>query len=390
MGVVLLQILQWILRIILFLLLLLLVLLIIVLIVPIRYRAEGDFLEKKPGIRGKVTWFFYLIYMKFCYEGEFRMQVRVLGFKVFDSIDGASKPKAKKKNREKVQSKSEDVTREEKKAEESLNEGKKVTSENSTNDIVGNNISGSDHALSNSLEKKTENADEESVIQNVKCNAKEDDLAAWEKEIEAEAREEAELAKKITEKKEENELTKQVIEKNEKVFETSAEKEKKTFSEKVEDIKSKIQDIIQKIKNIIAKIQDGKLKVEHYLELWNRDETQITFGRAKTKLVRMIIAILPKKWKITGEIGFDDPAMTGQFMGVLGAMYPILGNKAQIVPNFENAVINVEGNLKGHIRLGTLLYQLVSLILNRHCFKFIKLVFDELGSSKKTKKKSEE
>lgn len=388
MGVVLLQILQWILRIILFLLLLIFVLVAVVLIVPIRYQAEGEVFEKKPGIRGKVTWFFYLIYMKFCYEDEFRIQVRVFGFQVFDSIGGEPKPKAKKKSRKKVQSESEDVAGGEKKTEEALSEGKKVTSENSTSDIVENNISGSEQVLSESLENKTEN--EENVIRNVKCNAKEDDLVAWEKEIEAEAREEAELAKQIFEKKEEVELVKQTSEEKEKIFETSEEKEKKSFSEKIEDIKSKIQDIIQKIKNIIAKIQDGKLKVEHYLELWNRDETQISFGRAKTKLVRMIIAILPKKWKITGEIGFDDPAMTGQFMGVLGAMYPILGNKVQIVPNFENAVINVEGNLKGHIRLGTLLYQLVSLILNRHCFKFIKLVFDELGSSKKTKKKSEE
>ena len=54
--------------------------------------------------------------------------------------------------------------------------------------------------------------------------------------------------------------------------------------------------------------------------------------------------------------------------------------------NFENEVLNVNGHLKGHIRLGNMLYQLVSLLLNRHCFKFIKLIFDELGSSKKNQK----
>ena len=85
MGVVLLQILQWILRIILFLLLLIVVLLAIILIVPIRYRAEGELLEKKPGVRGKITWFFYLIYMKFAYEEDLHLVVRVLGLKVYDS-----------------------------------------------------------------------------------------------------------------------------------------------------------------------------------------------------------------------------------------------------------------------------------------------------------------
>ena len=306
MGVVLLQILQWILRIILFLLILLLVLGTIILIVPIRYRAEWDFLKKNARVRGRITWFFYLIYMRFYYEEEFRMQVRVFGFKVFDSENGGDKP------------------------------------------------------------KKTKTGQEE--------NKDADDLTAWETEMEAEAKEEAELAKQIAERK---------IEVSE---ENTSEKVKKSLSEKIEVIKSKIQDMLRKIKDFIAKIQDGKLKVEHYLELWNKEETQITFDRAKNKLGRMIKALLPQKWKVTGEIGFTDPCATGQLMGALGAMYPILGNKVQIVPNFEEQVINLEGNLKGHIRLGNLLYQLVSLLLNRYCFKFIKLIFAELGSSKKGRK----
>ena len=102
----------------------------------------------------------------------------------------------------------------------------------------------------------------------------------------------------------------------------------------------------------------------------------------------MIKAVLPRKWKLTGEIGLKDPCTTGQFMGALGAMYPILGNKVQIVPNFDVEVINIEGSVKGHIRLGNLLYQMVSLILNIHCFKFIKLVLDELSGSKKSNKQN--
>ena len=86
MGAVLLHILQWILGIILFLLIFLLVLLIMILIVPIRYQAEGEYMEKQPGLRGKITWFFYLIYMKFWYEEEFRVQVRVFGIKVYDNF----------------------------------------------------------------------------------------------------------------------------------------------------------------------------------------------------------------------------------------------------------------------------------------------------------------
>lgn len=330
MGVVLLHILQWILRIILFLLLLIVVLVAIVLIVPIRYQVEGEFLEKKPGGRGKITWFFYLIYMSFVYEEDFRMQVRVFGFKVFDSMkESSGKTKSKKKPGKETENVAEESSTKREEVKDNLLESHdNLVSESSKN-----------KASENILEIRNE----EKVISENTRESKQgstDELAAW-------------------------------------------EKEKKSFSEKIEGMKSKIQDIIRKIKDIIAKIQQGKLKVEHYLELWNRKETQITFSRAKTKFGKMIKAILPRKWKLTGEIGFADPATTGQFMGALGAMYPILGNKVLIVPDFEKEVMNIEGSVKGHIRLGNLLYQLISLILNRHCFQFIKLVLDELGSSKK-------
>lgn len=389
MGVVLLQILQWILRIILFLLLLLVVLIAIVLIVPIRYQVEGKFLEKKPGGRGKITWFFYLIYMTFVYEEDFHIQVRVFGFKVYDSAkESSGKTKAKKKFGKKTKNIVEEFdTKREEVKDNLLESHDNLVSESSSN-----------KASENILETRNE----EKVIFENRIEDKQDsadELAAWEKEMEAEAKEEAKLADKVIREqsissKELDKIDSQNIAQNQGDAQSESlntktdttKREKKSFSEKIEGIKSKIQEIIQKIKDIIAKIQEGKLKVEHYLELWNRKETQITFSRVKTKLVKMIKAVLPRKWKVIGELGFSDPCTTGQIMGVLGAMYPIFGNKVQIVPDFENEVMNLEGSVKGHIRLGNLLYQLISLILNRHCFKVIKLVLDELGSSKKSQK----
>lgn len=362
MGVVLLQILQWILRIILFLLLLIVVLVAIILIVPVRYQAEGEFLEKKPGVRGKITWFFYLIYMKFVYEEELSVVVRVLGFKVFD---------AGKENEPKKVKKTSD-----------LEEDMKKTS--NVEDIVDETAEKANATVETGItgKKDTKSAGEEyptSEDEKLEKQETEYSLTDWEKEIEAEAKEEAEFADRVIQNQTADPESKD---------ETVIEERKKSLYDKIEDIKLKIQDIIQKIKDIITKIQEGKLKIEHYLELWNRKETQVTFNRAKRKLGKMIKAILPRKWKMAGEIGFADPAVTGQLMGVLGVMYPIIGNHVQIVPDFEEEIMNIKGNVKGHIRLGNLLYQLVSLILNVHCFKFIKLILDELSGSKKNKKQS--
>lgn len=356
MGVVLLQILQWILRIILFILLLIVVLLAIILIVPIRYRAEGELLEKKPSVRGKITWFFYLIYMKFAYEEDLHIVVRVLGFKIYDSGQG---PKEDRHNQ---------------------NSEKPNASESSSNENIEKANSTEKTVPTEPADIKSNKVEQGSSSDSIPKNeGKEYSLADFEKEIEAEEKEEAKLAKKVIQSQTSSSTNED---------DTIIEEEKKSLSEKIEDIKAKFADIIQKIKDIIAKIQDGKLKVEHYLELWNRKETQITFGRAKSKLGKIIIAVLPRRWNITGEIGFADPCTTGQLLGVIGALYPIIGSNIQIVPDFENEVLSLNGHVKGHIRLINLLHQLVTLVLNGHCFKFIKLVLDEFSGSKNSKKQN--
>ena len=153
MGVVLLQILQWILRIILFLLLLILILAAIVLIVPIRYQAEGEFIEKKPGVRGKITWFFYLVSMKFAYEEEFCFVLRVFGFKVLDS--GTEKePKKGKENPVEE--------------EESVWEGNSVQNENivrEENPVQEENLKKSDEAENTVHETEYSLADLEKEIE---------------------------------------------------------------------------------------------------------------------------------------------------------------------------------------------------------------------------------
>ena len=342
MGVVSLQILQWILGIVLFLLLLTIVFTNLVLFVPIRYRAEGEFIEKNVRFWGKITWFFHLVYITFFYEDNFRIQIRILGHNVFDSMDKESESKKKTTKKETV-------------------ENDKINTEyqpkKNTEEKIGSRIDITDDE---SIEEETHE---------YRNDFQEDFLTAWEQEIEEQEKEEADISGRYTQRG------------TQKFF----HKEKKSIFVKINDIKSKIRDSIKSAKDFIENIKNKKIKLDYYLEIWNRAETQIAFEKAKKKLWKMLKSVLPKEWNINGEVGFDNPAATGQFMGVLGAMYPLLGNKVHIVPNFDNQTVKIEGKLHGHIRSGNLLYQFMSLILNKHCFKFIKLVLSEVEKAKKEK-----
>lgn len=264
MELVLLQILQWILRIIGVLFLIIFVGIVLILTIPVRYRTEGELHEENWKVKGKASWFFYLIYMRFLYEEEFQMQIRVLGVRIYDS--------------------------------------------------------------------------------------------EW---------------KKKTEKK-------QKVEK--KAVPVSGGTVKKRRKPKMaETVRIRLKGIWRKLKKI-------RENMSHYLELWHREETQITFQRAKKKFGRVLHFLWPKKWEVTGNIGLEDPASTGELMGLLGCLYPILGSKVRLVPDFEKKITDIKGRAKGHIRMGNLLYQMLTLILNPHCLCFIRLVFQELDNSKMKKK----
>lgn len=307
-------------------------------IVPIRYQVNGEFIDNELKYRGKVTWFFYLIYIKFTYDEEFHKQIKVFGIPLRNSNSGKKSRKQNKKKRSQEGLDSEVM-------KEELHENR-MSSSHTTNDLRS--------------EKKLdigENCEEE--------------LTAWEKEMEEEAKEEAKFAKKIV---------------GESSNHKTSSKSKETFSDKVDKIKSKLINIVQKIKDLIVKIQEKKLKIEHYLEIWNKKETQIALSKGKKRLKKMIQAILPRRWNIIGEMGFAEPATTGQAMGVLGVLYPILGSNVAVTPNFDNEIISLEGSAKGRIRLGNLIYQLIAFLLNKDCLEFVKIVLEERADSKKGKK----
>lgn len=304
MQVVLIQILQWILRIVLLLLLFIFILVFLVMFVPIRYKADGKLQEKELKVKGKVTWFFYLIYVKFIYEEKFGVQIRVLGIPILDSNKKAKHKKSQKSNRKRSET----------------------------------------GALQVSEEKAEKNS---------KLGEKEPD--AFKKE-------------------EPQKFQKQNVLENPK-------KKQKTLGKRIEEIRDKIRSFFQRIKYLLKRIKEGKWKIEHYLNLWKKAETQITFKRAKKKFGKMIKSLFPKKWHVKGVIGFSEPSLTGQIMGVLGCLYPVFGSKVCVSPDFENEIRNIKADVKGHIRLGNLFFQLVSLLLNKYCLQFIRLILEELDGS---------
>ena len=73
----------------------------------------------------------------------------------------------------------------------------------------------------------------------------------------------------------------------------------------------------------------------YYKAIWDREETQQAFHLASAQLCRTLRHVLPRRINVRAAVGTGDPASTGQVLAVQGILYPWLGDKVQIVPDFE-------------------------------------------------------
>ena len=114
-------------------------------------------------------------------------------------------------------------------------------------------------------------------------------------------------------------------------------------------------------------------KIKRYIEIIESKRFKTAFEYSKKKIVKLLKHILPRRIRINGEVGFDDPSVTGQILVITSMMIPLLGNKVNIRGNFEEPVIDIEGMLKGRITVFRALWTLAVLYFNKNIRKIIKM-----------------
>lgn len=326
---------------------LLLAILLSVLLVPVRYSGEG----KKAGeaLYGKVTihWCLHLIHVCVSYKNkELDKEVYVLGIPVF-----AWKEKIEQRRAEKEKKKAASLKAETEKPE---NQKTKVIDQSPSENTISEEIK----------EQKTEEKTE--TEQSVKTEEK----AEAQQSVKTEEKAEAEQIEKIEEKTEAEQIEKTEAETATKTEEkvgpgkgsgkgkaggTHQPKEKK-------GVLSKIREKISKTRDSIRKTLQNLKQKKDFLMMEDTRQALKSLWAATKKILRHIFPV-----KLQGKLvfGFDDPAKTGYALALAGSCYPLYHNQIQIVPVFDQAVL--EGNIKfrGRIVLGYLALQALLLYRNK-------------------------
>lgn len=290
-----------------------LVLLGLVLFVPVRYRitAYRKMGEEPPLVADvKITWFFHIFNAAFSYPKAVFLKVRIFCFTIFRSNKPKEAPKPKKSKKEAV---------------------KKNIREESSN---------------HNKEKQWETPKE-----------KRPEAAQQEKQ------------QKVTQQKKHQEKPQ-----NEQLeYNPKKNKKRNKFFEFFSRLWSALKNIKYTITRICDKIKHIVKNLQYYIEIIKSDTFRRTWNVCSTQVFSLLKSILPKKIRGNLLIGTGDPAGTGQILAFYGILYPLLGNHIDVVPDFEQQIL--EGNLliKGKITIFKALKTAWIIYFNKDLRRLIKL-----------------
>ncbi len=301
---------------------LILLILLLLLFVPLRYKAEA-YKYEAVDVRVHVTWLLHLVHVMLSYDGtEVVKKLKILGipFKIGedDQGDGDSGEE------------SEDVTE--------ADAGTEADAEEQTEDRS---------------EVKAEGITETET----KSEAEADEEAEADSETESEAETETEPAKDSGQEHKEEPAAEGTSE-----AETEAKDSPK---------KSRVEEKLSGIYN----------KYKHYRDTISDPHFKNGLKYAWSKLVAMLRHILPKKLKLKAHYGFEDPSTTGLITAGIGMFYGGLKDSVTAIPDFENEVLEGSAVMAGRVRLGTLLFYALQVLLKKDC-RFVYKTIKAEGENK--------
>lgn len=286
---------------------LVLLLLGMVLFLPIGYRVNGEY-KDKILVKGTITWLLFFVRVDILWQEKLSIIARVFGIPVYDNL----KPKTKKKKKSKVQK----------------NHSKNVKTLNT---------------------KTLPKPEQQTVVKQkvVSDQTKNSQAEKLKKDETRDIHSSVSKSKKIEKNKE---VEKQQQQEHE---------EKSIFflSKWVDWFQMKYNSIIEKIQNIFKNIR-------YYYELLEKEETKKALAHCKKRLFIVLKHVLPKKWEVVAELGFEDPSTLGKVYEVLGILYPILGNHIYVIPHWEEEVLLAKLKAKGRITIFVLIYSVVTLAVD--------------------------
>lgn len=131
-------------------------------------------------------------------------------------------------------------------------------------------------------------------------------------------------------------------------------------------------DLQKSILRFIRILKKGKDKLLFYIELLQGDEFHAAFARCKMQIFRILSNLKPKKMQMNLHFGrSDEPDLVGKILGIWGMTYPIHKGNIQVIPEFEQDILEGDFYVKGRISLYLYLWTVYIVLFDKN-IKYLK------------------
>ena len=328
---------------------LLLIIILLFLFVPFVYTIRVKYVDKQLEADGEISFLFRLLRARAIYKEELSYEAKAAFFTLISS----------------------------KKADEDKEDGKERRKENKAADVKAEDTSLKTTEARTSTgitERKAAKAEKETRL-DVETQIPKSTTVEHKVDAEADSKQVNNQPESI--KQEDSNIVDgtQVDRKQEVCGQVSEENKtgKKQKSKKANKQKSKKNKKTKKKFNIFAKIEEIKEKIEakwtafkeDFLSLNNKKEAVLKFINAEgtadgifyllTQSKILVKMILPKKIKGWLRFGTGDVYTEGQYLTYLCFVYPLYAGKFDILPEWDEEVIEVDASFSGKIRMFAML-----------------------------------
>lgn len=321
-------------------------LILLVLLVPLRYSVNLDKpQEEQIGVKFRLRWLLWLVFFQLDYKEELIYCLRIFGFKVLDSTR-------------------EDDEQEEAPGEEIKEELKKDTKEQGREESKENKKEETDKESEEFFEQQEKTDFEEKVKEQIK-------------------EEDKEPCKKETEEGNKKTVDEDTGSKDEKQKKAHTKKENfyQRLKNKINARKEQAKDLVKKAKEIKngwqQKLQEIGKKKDLLYVFFTSGDNKAGFVLILGSLKKMFRHLAPVKWKGEVLFGMENPAKTGQMLGILSVLYSFTGVFVPVTPDFEQKVFAGKYKAKGRVCLGYILVVFLSLWFNKQ-FKVLKTNYEKV------------
>ena len=366
------KILLTILKILLFLLLLVLFVTGLVLFVPVRYDFSGSYHGNDIRAECEASWLIHFISLRFWYrDGKTPYILRIAGIKI---LPGKIKEKQERKGKQKAGAKH--------KNKKTTRKSNKTTAENESKDSVVKG--GKDFLRKNDVDRADTGEEKLEDVQKVDLKKDIEDktypLKTAEREPDIEINENKENIKPDIELGENKTETKKDIKQNKKNNkQKNKDKQKKSLWKNIVSKLKGLMQIPKKIADTFKKVSDAVKKIFAAVRSCKEKAVlvkEFVFGRecldfvcvVRDNVLHLWRHIKPKLLRIDMTIGFDDPAVTGQVLGVIAAFCGAAGIMPCVTPDFEKRVFESDIEIKGRVTVFVLLKILIKVYFISICF----------------------